>query len=618
MNFSKAAALMFAASVGAGSAHAKNTVDVLVLYIDQATQTSNGRDIDARIASYIEYSNQAYENSNVDMRLRLVGAEKINSNYVYVNSSNLDSFSRNNTVASLRQKYGADLVTLINLREPMNGGYVCGIGYVPPGNSSSGQLYSNAASAGFSLVGVDCGYSTFTHELGHNMSLGHSAVQNSQGGIWSWARGHGVYGSFSTIMAYPQAYNTRNQLQMMSNPDLNKCEGQACGVSAGQSNGADAAQNLRKIGDQIAAFFPTKIDDGGDGDDNGDDNGGDDNGGDDGGDNGDNGDDTTVCSKPELNDNLVEDGDFNELSSWTSYSNAGDLGQAYFKKDCGRDYILEITNRSAYYAGAYQKLTGKLKAGVEYKLTAKLGLGENGSRENMRVVFKVSDDSGTHYQYLSRASFTNSEMSKYERTFTLDAKGSIREVGMLIYGASAGVDMLVDEVKIAPLNRDGDDGDDNGGDTSNPGGKEIINEGFENGTRGWSNYFGTKLYLSDTAASGKYSLLSNYRYRWYSGPGFNAHGLLEAGKSYQVSADVYLTSSRRSSDKAELWVYYVDNSGGHWKKLGGQDIATSQWQNISGELNLSPNGTISQLRLHVIGAQPSTSMYIDNLKVISK
>ena len=124
---------------------AAEVVDVLVLYTPEALVTRNGADINARISSYIAYANMAYQNSQVDMKLRLVGSQLVTVPYERVNEENLASFSRDASVAALREQTGADLVTLLNLRQEMSGGYVCGIGYVSPGRSDTGQFYSNAA-----------------------------------------------------------------------------------------------------------------------------------------------------------------------------------------------------------------------------------------------------------------------------------------------------------------------------------------------------------------------------------------------------------------------------------------------------------------------------------------
>ena len=567
----------------AGVAQAENVVDVLVLYTDEAVNTANGRDIAARAAAYIEFSNQAYRNSNVDLSLRLVGLENLDAGYTNVTGENLDAFRNNSQVASLRQRYGADLVTLLNLRQPMSGGYVCGIGYVPPGNSSTGTLYSNAPSVGFSLVGVDCGLNTFSHELGHNMSLGHSYVQNSEGGTWPWARGHGVYGSFSTIMAYPQAYSTYNQVQRFSNPRQVKCEGQACGVDMNQTQGADSATNLNRLGSQIAAFVPQVVD-----------------GGDDGSDDGDG--DLPICSKPELDDNLVTNGDFTELSGWDNFSDAGQLSQVSEVKDCGKDILLKISNRTAFYSGPFQTLTGKLQAGKEYRVSARLGLEGNGSREDVRMALQIRDSRGLSYQYLPAVSVTSAEMSDYEQTFTVESDNTLSTVGLLVYGAAAGVDMLVDEVKLVEVN-------------SQPTATELYRADFENGARGWGRYFSTSLALSRQAKEGNYSLVSYNRRYWYSGAGVDVNGLLQSGNHYQISADVYLNSSQISDDSAQFWLYVVDAAGARWIRLSSENLPVSSWQQVQADFDLETTGAVSQMRLHLIGPAPSTNIYLDNLVI---
>jgi len=570
----------------AGVAQAENVVDVLMLYTDEAVNTTNGRDIAARAATYIEYTNQAYRNSNVDLTLRLVGLENLDAGYTNVSGGNLDAFRNNSKVAALRQRYGADLVTLLNLRQPMSGGYLCGMGYLPVGNSSTGTLYGNASSLGFSMVGVDCGMSSFSHEVGHNMSLGHSYAQSEEGGIWSWARGHGVYGSFSTIMAYPHTYNTRNQIQQFSNPRQVKCEGQACGVDMNQTKGADSATNLNRLGKQIAAFVPQVNAVGGDGGDGGDG-------------------DLPICNKPELNDNLVTNGDFTELSGWESFSDAGQLNQINATKDCGKDILLKVTDRSAFYAGPFQTMTGKLQAGKEYRVSAKLGLGGRGNREDIRMALQIRDSRGFRYQYLPAVSVTSTEMSDYEQTFTVKSDDSLSAVGLLVYGPSAGIDMVVDEVKLVEISKE-------------PTVVELYRADFESGARGWGPYFSTSLARSRRAREGNYSLVSYNRRYWYSGAGLDVNGLLQSGNHYQVSADVFLKSSQVSNDSAEFWLYIVDVGGARWIKLGGENLPVYSWEQLQVGFDLETKGAISQMRLHLFGPAPSTNIYLDNLEISQK
>lgn len=589
-------------AIAAPAMQAAEPIDVLVLYTDEAAASESGRDMNARIASYIEYSNQAYRNSDVDIELRLVGAERLDAPYRLVSGDNLNALRGNREVARLRQEYGADLVTLINQPQAMGGGYVCGIAYQPGGNADTGRFYSNAAGYGFSLVGVGCGYNTFTHELGHNLSLGHSYVQNSSGSVYGWGRGHGVQGLFSTIMAYPQAYGTRNHLQQFSSPGQQRCEGLPCGVDTSQPRGADAATALNRLAPQVADFVPT-VDLGAGG---GDDSPGDDSGGDNGSGDGGN---LPLCEKPELADNLLAGGDFNDLSAWSSFYNAASLTTGAITADCGRDNQLRVSSREAYYGGPVQDLTGILEAGARYRISALLGLAGTNTRDAVRVTLQLRDASGTRYQNLRPLSVTGDGLSRYDETFTVEAGGNLTSARLMLHGPEAGVDFIADEVLLVRA-----------GDPSEPdpdtGPELLVDEDFESGGQGWSGYMGTWVYRTSRAASdGNFGLRSTARSAWYSGPGFSAQGVLAPGERYQASVDVYLRNAARASDTVGLWAWYVDAAGAHWQNLGSQDLATQNWARLDTEFRIDAEGPLTQLRLHVMGPAPDTSLVIDNLRV---
>ena len=241
-----------ALAVASAAQAAPKTVDIMVLYTPAATQTGNGRDIDARIASYIEFANTAYEKSGVDLRLRLVHKQRLDwADYPTVTGANLDRFMRDPQVQRLREQYGADLVSLVNRSQNSGNGYItCGIGYMGSGEKNSGRFHGNAKDIAYNLTGVDCGLNTFAHEAGHNMGLRHSYEQDlessyydpryAHSGTYEWSRGYGVQGRFATVMAYPHAFGTNKQAPFFANPRLVKaeCANQPCG----REEHADAAR----------------------------------------------------------------------------------------------------------------------------------------------------------------------------------------------------------------------------------------------------------------------------------------------------------------------------------------------------------------------------------------
>lgn len=559
-------------------------VDVLVLYTPEAASTRTGQDIQARIASYIEYSNQAYRNSQVNIQLRLVGAQTTSSSFSAVSGNTLGAFRADRSVNQLRQQYGADLVVLLT----QAAGGLCGVGYIPGGNESTGRFYTNATAYAFSAVGVSCGYVTFPHELGHNMSLGHSHAQNEFGSVFPWGRGHGVPGSFSTVMAYPQSYSTRNHLQFFSNPAINRCNGMPCGSATNRADGADAATALNRLAPQIAGFMPSaniSPPPGGGG-----------------------GGEQPLCEKPALaQNNLIRSADFNDLSAWSNFFNAASLGTVTATTGCGRDNRLLVSNRRAYYAGPIQEITGGLVPGTEYRVSALMGLRGNNLRDSMRVTLELTDDAGTRFVNLQPLSVSSQELSRYDARFTVTSTGPIRRARLMVNGPAAGADFLLDEVKLTRLAAS---------QPALPDPKVLLEEGFETNGNGWGGYLGTRVYRTRLNASeGRYALVSTNRESTSSGPAFNANGFIVAGEQYQLSLDVQLQSSRRGTDTAEVWAWYVDSRGPQWQRLARETLSTSSWNELSADFRLENQGPVSQVRLHVMGAQTDTRILLDNVKL---
>ena len=400
---------------------AKQIVDVMVVYPNQATTVTQGKDIPALAASYIEYANQTYKNSNVDIQLRLVHLRKVSvSGSGNVSSTALQNLARDQNIGEVRTKYGADLVVLLTLRQQVSGGFICGIGYVPQG--TNGQFYSGAKYAGFSVTAVNCGNPTFVHELGHNMGLGHSYAQGSRGGIYQWGRGHGKYNNFSTTMAYPHAYGSAVRVQQFSSPTQVKCNNFPCGVSPNQNDGADAVTSMNVVAKQVADFFPTKVP-------------------------------STVVGEPEtpkpkVPENIVANGSFDVLNSWKNFWDLSSFQRSKVK--VSSSYGLKVSNRQAYYAGPVQ--TVPLKVGETYQLSAYAALATPfQARNTMRAALLLYTASGNFYlQPLANASIVRGQWSKLNANFTVSNYSNLNKIELLFYGPNSGWDFYLDEVVIKP------------------------------------------------------------------------------------------------------------------------------------------------------------------------
>ncbi|MCX4029345.1 hypothetical protein H0A36_02795 [Endozoicomonas sp. SM1973] len=240
-------------------------IDVLVLYTPGAASLYGGSP-NARIDHLMAVTNQVYQDSGLNLKLRAVHTHQVN----YPDTGNAGTALRDltnksdpafNQVDQLREKYGADMVMLYR---PYHSSHAsCGVAWIGGYNSNGNLSNSYYKNYMYSHIAIStCGEYVTSHELGHNMGLLHSRKQNGSGGTYPFALGHGEQGKFVTIMAYQSAYNVNywtGKVYKFSSPKL-QCQGSPCGVDRHDTYwGADAAYTLGVTTPQIANYFPTKV-----------------------------------------------------------------------------------------------------------------------------------------------------------------------------------------------------------------------------------------------------------------------------------------------------------------------------------------------------------------------
>ncbi|MBA3486133.1 MAG: VCBS repeat-containing protein [Lysobacter sp.] len=259
-------------------------VDVLVGFTDGYSSFRGGDSATiTRVHNLVDITNQAFANSQVAVRARLVHSMKVvypdatSNNTALEEMTGFKAPSTRTTPApafsgmrSARDQFGADLVVLLRrFQEPENGS--CGVAWLIGGGlsgiDSSDQFFGYSVVSDGQDSGPDgktffCREETFAHELGHNMGSQHDSenAKKDDGSVsfgafrysFGLKTGTGA-GNFITVMASGDSAVVR--YRVFSNPNVSICGGFACGVA----DQADNARSLRATAPAIAGFRATVV-----------------------------------------------------------------------------------------------------------------------------------------------------------------------------------------------------------------------------------------------------------------------------------------------------------------------------------------------------------------------
>ncbi|WP_334181097.1 reprolysin-like metallopeptidase [Methylobacter sp.] len=253
-----------ASGTGTGATPAATDTPVVDLMVVYTTGAQTADYAKQRLTLLVTASNQAYVDSGINMKLRLVYTEPT----AYVESNNnsqalSDLANDVGAFAGISQKrvqYGADLVFLFRPLYAQTAGS-CGTTYVEFAQSSLANkwLGYGTVSDGSSkdaLTGYYCGINTFTHEIGHSLGLVHDREYSSFTGVFNYSYAWGVQGTFGTIMSYKQPV-----LMYFSTPLLStKCAGQPCGYAeTDTARSSDQVKSVNYTAPQVANFMSTMV-----------------------------------------------------------------------------------------------------------------------------------------------------------------------------------------------------------------------------------------------------------------------------------------------------------------------------------------------------------------------
>lgn len=252
----------------------KVPIDLLIVYTANAANwAENSLDIlniETVVTQMMNLSQQALDNSGVDVELRIV--HMYQTDYVEIGDSSAKDLQRLTAspqfnpfgdefdgymeeVHTLRDQYGADLVSLIGELSDVGG-----MAWMLSSTSGSPHY-------GFSINRVQQMWNsyTFIHEVGHNMGNHHSRNQQGApagifGGIFDYSTGWRFTDddslSMATVMTYAEG-STR--IPYFSNPDITY-NGVPTGSYGGDYAPADNVRSMRYTRHLISNYRPSQID----------------------------------------------------------------------------------------------------------------------------------------------------------------------------------------------------------------------------------------------------------------------------------------------------------------------------------------------------------------------
>jgi hypothetical protein len=244
-----------------GAADDGSTIDVLVVYTDDARQVVGGTAaMEAKIALAETETNAGYANSGVTQRVNVVHTAEVAydesgfdwgetlARFRYHGSGYSDFDAVTAPTTGLRDTYLADESVLIVEGDSQ----YCGMAYLM---NPLGPYFESSA---FAVVAQSCatGYYSFGHEMGHNMGAHHDRANASGEGAFSYSYGYQAPDkAFRTVMAYNCSPSPPGCLRVnhWSNPDV-LYGGQPTGVVYTATNSADNRRTLNNTAYTVANF----------------------------------------------------------------------------------------------------------------------------------------------------------------------------------------------------------------------------------------------------------------------------------------------------------------------------------------------------------------------------
>ena len=205
-----------------------------------------------------EITNQAMLDSQIALRANVVAVKPLEIDPATSQEDVLSKIYYQEApftdIESDRAFYSADLVVVLRENIPEDD-EACGLARVGVAN---GLPYRYSYATAVKWLPIEnasdfyCPDTTTAHEIGHLLGSSHERRIAEEGDLQAYPFSFGHYreGIFHTIMSY----GSEPEKAVFSNPNLNICSGQACGVAAGDPKSADNARGFTQARFMLAGY----------------------------------------------------------------------------------------------------------------------------------------------------------------------------------------------------------------------------------------------------------------------------------------------------------------------------------------------------------------------------
>lgn len=258
------------------------------------------------------------------------------------------------------------------------------------------------------------------------------------------------------------------------------------------------------------------------------------------------------------------------------------------------------TGRTASWQGPAANVTSLVIPGWEYDVSL-FGSISGATSDALNATLKVSC-AGQADQFIRVASGSASEGAWSELTGRVVVPFcTLSSAQLYLEGPAAGVDVLIDDVKLRPRGE--------------PLGDNIVsNSGFEAGVAGWSGFGGASIAATSAQArTGAQSALTTGRSATWQGPLYNLLPVAIKGASYRVSAFARVEGS--SSEPIQVTIKSVCSGTQAFTPVASGNANDTSWLELSGSYQVPNCPGLSELSMYVEGPAAGIGIYLDDVSV---